>query len=61
MQLLSPKLPRDSRLLVDIVGHVRGDVLFTELSSFKKTIVNSINSQTFGVRNWRSRIIAKSI
>ena len=59
-QLLSPELPKGSRLLVDAVGHMRDDTLLAELRTFKEVVAKSISNGLFGARNQRSRVTARS-
>ena len=59
-QLLSPELPRGSRLLVGTVGHIRGSALLAGLRTFKEAVAKSISNRLFDVRNRRSRITARS-
>ena len=59
-QLLSPELPRGSRLLVGTMGHMRGGALLTGLRTFKKAVANSVSNGPFGARNQGSRVTARS-
>jgi len=61
MQLLSPELPRGSRLLVGAVGHMRGSALLAGLHTFKKVVAKSISNGPFGARNQRLRVTARSV
>ena len=59
-QLLSPELPRGSRLLVGAVGHMRDSALLAGLCTFKEAVTKSISNGAFGARNRRSRVTARN-